>query len=122
MTQIANLLRLHADSPPLQGGRDGAVRIGNSRVTLDLVVEQYENGMTPEEMVRAYDSLVLSEVYAVIAYYLRHHDEVRAYLKRRQEEAADLQAKIESEHPPVSREKLEARRSAPERADAPTGN
>jgi hypothetical protein len=87
-----------------------------------LVVEQYENGMAPEEMVRAYDSLVLSEVYAVIAYYLRHHDEVRAYLKRRQEEAADLQAKIESEHPRVSREELETRQSAAERADAPTGN
>jgi uncharacterized protein (DUF433 family) len=43
-----------------------------------LVVEQYENGMTPEDMVRAYGTLELADVYAAIAYYLRHRDEVRA--------------------------------------------
>ena len=99
----------------------GAPRVGNSRISLDLVVEQYENGMTPEDMVRAYDTLVLADVHAVIAYYLRHRDEVRAYLKRRAEEAEALRAKIEAERPRVSREELLARRSAREKADAPTG-
>jgi hypothetical protein len=42
--------------PPL------AVRVGNSRISLDLIVEQYENGMMPEEMIRAYDTLVLADV------------------------------------------------------------
>jgi uncharacterized protein (DUF433 family) len=99
----------------------GVVRVGNSRVSLDLVVEQYENGMTPEDMVRAYDSLVSADVYAAIAYYLRHRDEVRAYLRRRKEEAAALQQQIEAEHPRVSREALLARRSATENANAPPG-
>jgi uncharacterized protein (DUF433 family) len=99
----------------------GAVRVGSSRISLDLVVEQYENGMAPEDMVRAYDTLLLADVYAVIAYYLRHRDEVRAYLKRREEEAGALRAKIEAERPRVSREELLARRSARERANAPTG-
>jgi len=103
-------------------GQDGAVRIGNSRISLDLVVEQYENGMTPEEMVRVYDTLQLADVYAAISYYLRHRDEVRAYLKRRQEEANHLEKKIASEHPRVTREDLLARRSAREKTDAPTGN
>jgi uncharacterized protein (DUF433 family) len=60
----------------------GVVRVGNSRISLDLVVEQCENGMMPEDLVRAYDTLVLADVHAVIAYYRRHRDEVRAYLKR----------------------------------------
>src|SRR5205809_2590545 len=106
MTSLANGLPLHADRPPLRVDEGGVVRVGNSRISLDLIVEQYENGMAPEDMVRAYDTLMLADVYAVMAYYLRHRDEVRAYLKRRAEEAAVLRAKIETERPRVSREEL----------------
>ena len=121
MTSLANGLPLHADLPPLRLDQGGAVRVGNSRISLDLVVEQYENGMTPEEMVRAYDTLELADVHAVIAYYLRHRDEVRAYLKRRKEEAETLRAKLEAERPRVTREELLARRGAREKDPAPAG-
>lgn len=103
------------------GASTSRIRVGKSRISLDLVVEQFENGMTPEDMVRAYDTLVLADVHAVIAYYLRNRDDVRAYLKRRAEEAEALRAKIENERPPVSREELMARRSGREKANAPTG-
>jgi uncharacterized protein (DUF433 family)/predicted RNase H-like HicB family nuclease len=110
-----------ADHPPLRADEGGAIRIGKSRISLDLVIEQYENGMTPEDMVRAYDTLELADIHAAIAYYLRHRDEMRLYLKRRKEEAETLRAKIEAERPRVSREALLARRQAKEKADAPTG-
>ena len=96
------------------------MRVGKSRISLDLVVEQYESGMTPEDMVRAYDTLVLADVHAVVAYYLRHRDAVRAYLERRKEEASTLKAHIEAERPRISRVELLARRSATEAVDAPT--
>src|SRR5947209_6306712 len=121
MTNLTNGLPLHAEPPPLRVDEGGVVRVGKSRVSLDLVVEQYDNGMTPEDLVRAYDTLVLADVYAVIAYYLRHRDEVRAYLKQREEEAEALRAKIEAARPRVSREEVLARRSAAEKANAPTG-
>lgn len=122
MTSPASALPLHAEPPPLRLDPGGAVRVGNSRVTLDLVVEQYENGMTPEDMVRAYDTLALADVHAAIAYYLRHREQVRAYLERRGAEAGALRAQIEAQRPRVvTRQDLLARRAAGEKADAPTG-
>lgn len=112
---------IHADAPPLQNHPGGIVRIGKSRVSLDIVVAEYENGMTPEDMVRAYDTLHLADVYAAIAYYLRHPDDVCAYLDRREVEAETLRARIEAEHPRISREELIARRAIREAAHAPIG-
>jgi uncharacterized protein (DUF433 family) len=103
--EVNELLPLHPERP-LRVDEGGAVRVGNTRISLDLIVEQYENGMTPEDMIRAYDTLVLADVHAVLAYYLRHRDQVRAYLKRREEEAEALRAKIEAERPRHSREEL----------------
>ena len=119
--ELNESLIIHADLPPLRVDEGGAVRVGKSRISLDLIVQQYENGMAPEDMVRAYDTLVLADVHAAIAYYLRHRDDVRAYLKRRAEEAESLRANIEAERPRVSRDELLARRNAGEKADAPTG-
>lgn len=106
MSSLAEALPLHAEAPPLRVDEGGAVRVGRSRITLDLIVEQYENGMSPEDMVRAYESLMLGDVHAVISYYLNHRDEVRSYLIRRAEEAESLRAKIEAERPRISREEL----------------
>ena len=86
-----------------------------------MIVEQYDNGMTPEDMLRAYDSLVLADVLAVIEFYLQYRDEIQGYLKRRAEEAEVLRAKVEAERPRISRKALLARRSGMEKADASTG-
>jgi uncharacterized protein (DUF433 family) len=112
---------LHSDRPPLRVAEGGVVRVGQSRISLDLIVDHYENGMTPEDMVRAYDTLDLVDVYGAITYYLRHRDLVRAYLKRRQEEAGNLRGKIEADRARVTREELLARRNAGEGANAPAG-
>jgi uncharacterized protein (DUF433 family) len=73
-------IALDSSPPPLRVDPGGVVRIGTSRISLDLVVEQYDNGMSPEDIVRAYDTLALADVYAVIAYYLRNKVGVRDYL------------------------------------------
>jgi hypothetical protein len=104
--------------PPLRLDEGSIVRVGQSRVSLDTIVEQYENGMTPEEMVAAYDTLELADVYATIAYFLRHVIQVRAYLKRRDEEAQALRAKIESERGRIPRDELVARRNEIDHAAA----
>jgi uncharacterized protein (DUF433 family) len=86
---------LTAQSPPLHMDRDGVVRVGGTRVTLDTLVEAYASGATPEEIVQAYDSLELADVHATISYYLRHRPEVEDYLSQRREFAARVREENE---------------------------
>lgn len=121
MTRPSIGLPLYSEPPPLRVDEGGVLRVGKSRVSIDLVVQQYESGMDPDDIARAYDTLNLADVHAVIAYYLRHQDEVQAYLKRRGQEADALKSKIEAERPHVTRSDLLARKRARERINAPTG-
>lgn len=111
----------YADPSPLRNDRSGVVRVGESRVSLDVVVEQYESGMTAEEIVQAYETLQLDDVRATIHYYLWHRDEVRAYLGQREQQAEALRGRIEAERPRISREQLLARRRARGTDNAPAG-
>ena len=49
-----------------------------------------------------YSTLALRDVYAVIAYYLRHGSEVEAYLSRREQKAEEVRQRIESQQGDLS--------------------
>jgi uncharacterized protein (DUF433 family) len=85
---------LQADPLPLRTEEDGGIRVGDTRVHLEILMAEYKKGRTPEDIVRSYDTLKLADVYAVIAYYLRHTEEVEAYLARRDQEADALYEKL----------------------------
>lgn len=103
---------LIAEPPPLSATDDGVVRITGTRVSLDSVIGAFLNGCTPEQIVYKYPSLTLPDVYAVITYYLRHRQEVEAYLVRQGEEAEEIRREVEEHFSPHGvRERLLARRS-----------
>ncbi len=77
--------------------------------------------MTPEDIVRAYDTLALADVSATIAYYLRHLEEVQDCLAQRMVDADTLRATIEAHQPRTSRDALVARSGTQEQPHAPTG-
>jgi uncharacterized protein (DUF433 family) len=98
------------EAVPLKTDPHGAVRVGGTRVTLDTVIAAYRRGATAEEIARQFDVLRVDDVYAVLAYYLRHQQEVDAYLRERDEAAAQRRAQMEREFPPDRlRERLRAR-------------
>jgi uncharacterized protein (DUF433 family) len=105
---------------PLRTDENGVARVGDSRVVLDVVVREFNNGACPEEIVRGYPTLELADVYAVLAYYLRHRDEVDEYLQARREEADRLRQEIEAARPGRAnlREKLLTRKAQMERRHA----
>jgi uncharacterized protein (DUF433 family) len=84
-----------AEAPPPREDGSGALRVGSSRVLLELVIQAFQDGATPEAIVQRYSSLTLSDVYAVIAYYLRHRDEVEEYLAERERKAEEVRKKWE---------------------------
>ncbi len=87
---------LVAEAPPLREEAGGALRVGQSRVLLELVVHAFQDGATPEALVQRYPTLALPDVYAVVAYYLRHRSEVEAYLVRREHQAHEVRQRVES--------------------------
>lgn len=84
---------------PLLKDVDGVVRVGDTRVTLDSVISTYHQGATPEEIAIQFDTIQLADIYAVITYYLRHQDEVEAYLSERQTQAQAIRDQNESRFP-----------------------
>ena len=74
---------------PLDQDETGAIRVGKTRVLLELVIEAYVDGATPETIVQWFESLRLADVYTVISYYLNHEEEVKEYLRQRDELAAE---------------------------------
>lgn len=71
-------------TPGLLGGE---ARIDGHRIRVrDIVVARDRGGMTPEEIAStAYPSLTLAEVYAALAYYEDHREEIeRAFEEENQ--------------------------------------
>ena len=105
---------VQTETPPLREDADGALRVGDSRVLLELVIEAFDDGATPEAIVQRYDTLTLADVYGVIGYYLRHRSDVDAYLTLRWSRADEVRGRIERSQPDMSeiRNRLLARRRA----------
>ncbi len=89
---------VHAETPALREDADGTLRVGETRVLLDLVIEAFQDGATPETIVQRYPTLKLPDVYSVVAYYLRHRSDVEEYLSRREKLAEAMQQRIDRQN------------------------
>jgi uncharacterized protein (DUF433 family) len=79
---------------------DGTIRMKGSRILLDSVIAPYLRGETPEAITDRYPSLPLEDVYGAITYYLRHREEVSAYLVEQEVLRAEVRAEIMRREPP----------------------
>ena len=68
---------------PIETDKDGVIRVGNTRVTLQTLITAFNGGSTAEEIVHQFPVLYLADVYAVITYYLRNRDTVEKNLNNR---------------------------------------
>jgi len=88
------------------------VRVGKTRVTLDTIVAVFKQGATAEEIVYRYPSLQLADVYATVAFYLNHQQEVETYLQQRQQQSQEIRRMNEARFDPQGlRDRLLARQA-----------
>ncbi len=64
-------LTIQADPVPLAPDETGTIRVANTRVTLDTIIEQFRAGATAEALTERFPVLTPADVHAVLAYYLR---------------------------------------------------
>src|SRR5258708_7772536 len=81
---------------PLTLTEDGTIRITGTRVSLDSVVHEYDQGATPEEIAVSFPSLRIEDIYATITYYLSHREQVEEYLRQQEADADAVRRRIES--------------------------
>ncbi len=108
---------------PLREEPPGVLRVGKSRVLLELVLDAFKAGATPESIVQSYDTLNLADVYAVITRYLAAPEPFEEYLRIRNEAAAETRRIIEESQGTQDnlRAILMARTKAKEEARAQAG-
>ena len=75
--------------------QDGALRIAGTRVSLDSVVARFNEGASPEKIVRSFPSLKLPQVYGAIAYYLENQQTIDSAM-------AETLRELERTVPPLS--------------------
>jgi len=94
-------ITIHADPVPLRVDEHGVIRIGDSRLALEVLLDYHHQGMTAEAIAEGYaDILTLADVHAVLAYYHRHREEIDHYVQCRDQEAAASRREIEASQPP----------------------
>jgi uncharacterized protein (DUF433 family) len=83
-------------SIPLYEDPPGVLRVGKSRVLLELVIRAFQRGQTPESIVQSYDTLSLPDVYAVVSCYLANPAPFDEYLRRCDQQADAVRRKREA--------------------------
>ena len=81
-------------TPGVQGGK--ARIAGHSIRVLDIVAWHEKRGMSPDEIVGLFPSITLADVYAALAYYFDHREEIEAEFRQEAETAESLKAHFPS--------------------------
>jgi uncharacterized protein (DUF433 family) len=77
-------------TPGVCGGKP---RIAGHRITVqNIVVWHDQMMMSPDEIAATYPTITLADVYAALAYYHDHREEIRERLRQDEEFVAELKA------------------------------
>jgi uncharacterized protein (DUF433 family) len=99
-------MSLATSYPHIRIDDQGTARLGRTRYkVLHLAGEHYHYGWTAEELLRQHPDLRPEEVYAALAFFYDHFDEIVAQMNAQEDELATLRPQ-----PTLSRAELLRRR------------
>ena len=81
--------------------RDNGYWIKAKRVSLDSVVHQWREGLSPESIRECYPVLSLREVYGAITFYLENQLEIDEYLRQAAQEEEVMAENIRATYPDI---------------------
>jgi uncharacterized protein (DUF433 family) len=84
---------------PIRADENGRLRVGGTKVLLDLVVYAFRRGSTPETITDQYPALSLDDVYLALGYYLRHRAVIDEYLRYQEAQYEAERREHEATHP-----------------------
>ena len=89
---MASVIQEHVvQTPGICGGKP---RIAGHRIKVQHIVIWHERmGMSPDEIVANHPTLTLADVYAALAYYWDHKDQIDANIREDEAFVADLQSR-----------------------------
>jgi len=92
---MTNVLAQHIEITP--GVVGGKARIAGHRIrVMDIVVWHEKRGWSPDEIVALYPSLTLGDIYAALAYYFDHREEIEAEFERETAQIVALKPRFPS--------------------------
>jgi uncharacterized protein (DUF433 family) len=89
------------------------IRLKGTRVGIEIIVHDFNEGATPTEIQARYPTVTLEQVYAAITYYLHNRAEVDAYIERGEKVADAYYQEYLQKGPYFLKEGLEPPNSAP---------
>ena len=89
--------------------RNGGYYVAGTRVSLDSIVQVFQEGMSAETIHGEFDTLTLAQVYGAIAYYLENQVLIDDYRARQERRFAAVREKAEP-MPADLRRRIEAAR------------
>jgi uncharacterized protein (DUF433 family) len=89
--------------------RNGGFYLAGTRVSLDSIVQCFNEGLSPEAITEEFESLTLAQVFGAITFYLENQPAIDAYRVRQNQRFEALRRSAASLPAPL-RERLDAAR------------
>ena len=85
------------ETVPLGQLENGAIRVRNSRVTLETIVIRMQVGDTVEEIHEGFPTVSITQIEEILAWYFDNKAEADEYLQQVQADADEIFRRIESQ-------------------------